>query len=379
MSEKNSFWEWLGYTRTPDWGKARGLGGFLGFALFLVALVIGIAGLAGLIKALTLYVINGDESGDPSAAARNIGLLLAAAFGAPFVAWQAIVRQKQTDIAEQSHFADLINKATENLSKVQPTAPESDKTLPVMEARIGGLYALERLMLGREQDAIQAIDLICAYIRTNAPVETAASYNTQIYHTELGRGASEYDALSAAGLGQAPLGELNANWRRFIRPRPDIQTAIEILCNGPIPEGYGFNLSETNLQGAVFSETIEAVTINFRNARLEGAQFHNFRFKNTNFRDANVDLCLFLECEFSEGTDRVNTCFDYAAFRKCDSSNLQLTASQRKFIFTDRETVWSDRILENLKTRPDLSHVWEKQWHDGQFIKAYEKWLERDV
>ncbi|WP_370275585.1 hypothetical protein, partial [Salipiger bermudensis] len=115
MLEKTSIREWLGFKSAEEIKQSRTLGSFFGVIILLTAIVIGGLGLVGLVRALGFYIFNGDQSADPSAAARNIGLLLAAAFGAPFVAWQAIVRQKQADVAEQSHIAEVLTKAGENL------------------------------------------------------------------------------------------------------------------------------------------------------------------------------------------------------------------------------------------------------------------------
>ncbi|WP_417267221.1 hypothetical protein [Celeribacter baekdonensis] len=173
MAEKNSLSGWLGFAASPNWLKSQALGGFLGFALVIIVLVVGVAGVLGLAKALILYVTQGDESGGPSAAARNIGLLLAAAFGAPFVAWQAIVRQKQADVAEQIHITEVLAKAVENLGAEKTVkrivaGNTVEKSVPVLEVRSGGLLALERLAKENLDFHVQVMEIVSGYIRHNA-------------------------------------------------------------------------------------------------------------------------------------------------------------------------------------------------------------------
>ncbi|NIY79039.1 pentapeptide repeat-containing protein [Celeribacter sp. HF31] len=307
MSEKNSFWEWLGYTDTPNWGKARGLGGFLGFAVLLVALVIGIAGLAGLIKALMLYVMNGDESGDPSAAARNIGLLLAAAFGAPFVAWQAIVRQKQTDIAEQGLITDRLNKAIEGLSsekvvkfrnrKITVERPHEtqeyflnegdilerfsdeigrtsgdwsvqERTVPNLEARIGAIFSLERIAQDSLRDHLQIMEILCAYVRENAPAKN----------------------MEPSGF-------------PFKKARADIQTAIRVIGrrsdiqkSAESQKQFRLDLRNVDLSGADFTG-LDFTGAIFFNSKFEGAIFQDSKLSGANF---NYSLLNFSDFRRSE-------------------------------------------------------------------------------
>ncbi|WP_417264253.1 hypothetical protein [Celeribacter sp.] len=91
MSEKNSFWEWLGYTRTPNWGKARGLGGFVGATALLVALALFVASIAIIAKFVFAAVSVGTNSED----VQNLGLLLGAILGAPFVAWRSLATKNR--------------------------------------------------------------------------------------------------------------------------------------------------------------------------------------------------------------------------------------------------------------------------------------------
>ncbi|MCA8836159.1 MAG: pentapeptide repeat-containing protein, partial [Proteobacteria bacterium] len=86
--------------------------------------------------------------------------------GALFGVYLAILRsettERQTYTAEQGQITDRINKATEGLGK-------KDGKDPVLEVRLGALYALERTAQDSIRDHVQIMEILCAYVRTNSP------------------------------------------------------------------------------------------------------------------------------------------------------------------------------------------------------------------
>ncbi len=272
MLEKTSIREWLGFKSAEEIKQSRTLGSFFGVIILLTAIVIGGLGLVGLVRALGFYIFNGDQSADPSAAARNIGLLLAAAFGAPFVAWQAIVRQKQADVAEQSHIAEVLTKAGENLGaektvrQIIDDETVAEKTVPAIEVRSLGLLALERLARENLDFHIQVTEIIAGYVRHNA----------ELYVNEI---RSEASILNEQ-----------------IRPRDDLLTALRILSDRNIEQrkcetekGYTVSLNDTDFSWLV----------------LESFDFSGIRFDRTKFRSANLvrvnfSKCSLIRCDFSD-------------------------------------------------------------------------------
>ena len=87
--------------------------------------------------------------------------------GALFGVYLAILRsettERQTYTDEQGLITDRINKATEGLGK---SDAEGD---PVLEVRLGALYALERTAQDSLRDHVQIMEILCAYVRTNSP------------------------------------------------------------------------------------------------------------------------------------------------------------------------------------------------------------------
>ena len=109
------------------------------------------------------------------------------------------------------------------------------ETLPNMEVRIGAIYALERIARETPNFHVQIMEILCAYIRENSPAENAEPLHMPEMPADdvenprqaWKRWQEGYEDDSGAwhdGLDQA-LADLKSR----IRPRTDIQTALEIL------------------------------------------------------------------------------------------------------------------------------------------------------
>lgn len=112
--DKLNLLDWLGLRRTPDYSKARWLGGLISVAVIGVMLV-----LVGLISYQFFVAVSGlkdfVDAQAQSAAIRNTGLILAAVVGVPFLIWRSVVAQKQADTAEEALLNDKINAAADDL------------------------------------------------------------------------------------------------------------------------------------------------------------------------------------------------------------------------------------------------------------------------
>ncbi len=99
----------------------------------------------------------------PSTTFYNLSLAVFACLsgiGAVFGFYTSTIR---TETAEQGLITDRLNKATEGLGK------KDDKGEPIVEVRLGALYALERIAQDSARDHIQITEILCAYIRYNSP------------------------------------------------------------------------------------------------------------------------------------------------------------------------------------------------------------------
>ena len=198
--DDNSLLNWLGLRSLPDYARSPLLGGALGTVLLLLLAALMLGGLVALILFLqALFGIGILEGEKTHEAVRNLGIVLAGVLGAPFIVWRTMIAAKSQSVAEQGHITDRISKAVEQLGAEKTVnrhltneqgqllyeTPPADHpvinqlnqqetrrpiyeqvTLPNIEVRIGGLYALERIAQDSDRDHIQIMEILCAYIRT---------------------------------------------------------------------------------------------------------------------------------------------------------------------------------------------------------------------
>lgn len=297
-----TFLEWICLRRNLDYAKAWWLGPIVAVAFILIAIAVVVGAFATLFHFLaeTLRVDANHE------AIRNIGLILVAVFGAPFVVWRAIVAQKQADTAEQSHVTDQINKAVAGLGaekvvnkigrpvKIVMGNSDEERTeiewqgsqlaigdeefvgeegdwsvfsesVPNIEVRVGAIYGLERIAQDSTRDHIQIMEILTSYIRENAPVV-----------------------------------DLEPSEGPFVaRPRSDVQAALDVIGRRA-PKSielehsaeYRLDLHAVDLSGANFLRG------NFEGALLFDSRLEASSFRSTNLRAARLQRCLLNYADF---------------------------------------------------------------------------------
>ena len=121
------------------------------------------------------------KSGDPTAIrdlsyaiAVLLGVLVAAST-VPFALIRVWINDRTIKAAEQGLITDRINTAVTGLGvekTVKQTAPDgttTENTDANIEVRLGAVYALERISQDSDRDHMQIMEILCVYIRTNAP------------------------------------------------------------------------------------------------------------------------------------------------------------------------------------------------------------------
>ena len=198
------------------------------------------------------YWQEGGDSTSRSEVFRNLGLA-AIALGALMVgsirAWsahrQARTANEQARIAQQGQITNLFSTAVEHLGSEQ---------LPV---RLGGIYALWRLIKDSPDRVISVIDILCAFVR-HPPHEPAQGPDP---------GASEDEQVS-------PEKAEKAGSKTEIRP--DVQTVLDQIGTKKafyrqlLPDGYYLDLTGANLA----------------RARLRGADLSSANLTGANLKDA---------------------------------------------------------------------------------------------
>lgn len=307
-NEKPGLLEWLHCKHEIDYSQAQWVGAILGSILFFIAILLFLASLVGVAYFFGAFIGLGPFANDPTGAAiRNIGLVLAAMFGAPLLVWRSIVAQKQVNVAEQGQITDRINKAVEGLGSEKTVRditeipryqkngnewvrddngnpkpalrPDGDAiidrksyeyTSPNLEVRIGAIYALERIAQDSARDHIQIMEILCAYIRENAPVDslepTEPPFKNPMPKTDV--------QIAISVIGRRSSGQVELEWQR--RFRMDFR---------------GCDLSGVDFQHGDFSAAM------FHNSRLEAARFRSSKLIGTQFHGALLNFADFFNAE----------------------------------------------------------------------------------
>lgn len=317
--EKATLLEWLGVKRDIDFSEHNALGGFLGFllGLFILSLVIiSFAVLAMLV--VTVFERGVIPSEKTSESIRNLGLLLAATVGLPFLVWRSIVAQKQVNVAEQGHITDRINEAVKGLGaekiikKIKRTPryrkengewvfkdgnpvpalrPDGtpivdeesfEESAPNLEVRIGGIYALERIALDSVRDHIQIMEILCAYVRENAALRTSKD-------EALDNSSLRIDLQAAISvIGRRAQTQIMAEWERE----------------------YRLDLRNTNLAGGDFNKGDFSAAM-FDGCFLDNARFESTKLVGTSFKGATLNHSNFMLAELV-GTSFVDATIEEA-------------------------------------------------------------------
>ncbi|MDG4718136.1 MULTISPECIES: pentapeptide repeat-containing protein [Thalassospira] len=320
--EKATLLQWLGFKNNFDFSKNTVLGGFLGFFLSLFIIALAMVSIAVLLMIVVTVVDNGFLiAAEKAEIIRNLGLLLAATVGLPFLVWRSIVAQKQVNVAEQGHITDRINEAVKGLGAEKVTKqvkrtpryqsikgvwkrdedgelipavrPDGERiedvenfeeSVPNLEVRLGSIYGLERIAVDSPRDHIQIMEILCAYLRENTP------------------------AVSTVPSDPEPT--------RRPKVRIDIQAAITVIGRRTTKQvdierksRFRLDLSNTDLSGGDFRNG-EFSGAMFHGARLEGAMFDASDLSGTQFYYALLNFASFVRANLQ------GTRFDYATINQ---------------------------------------------------------------
>jgi uncharacterized protein YjbI with pentapeptide repeats len=221
--DKRDFADWIGLNSLPDFTKSKLLGGFVAFLIVLTLFGIAMGALTTLGWFLVTLFTGGDHE-----AIRNLGLILAAAFGAPFVAWRSVVAHRTADITQHGQVTDRINTAVQGLGADKtvkdPDDPDgAERTAPNMEVRIGSIYALARIARENLSFHVQIMQILCAYVRENSKAEGAVRFEMPEMPGET------EDWHNAWPLWKLDLNGYFSTFKQSLKPKTDIQTVLEVL------------------------------------------------------------------------------------------------------------------------------------------------------
>lgn len=283
--EKHNLITWLGFTTEPDFSKARLLGHAIGYGFVTLYLCVFVLLVSGLMWTIThvpdiiddvIYATDPTEARWLLASLAALTAVTSAAVALPFTILKTIYNRRQTEVAEQSHITDQINKAVENLGA---TRQVGDRLEPNIEVRMGGLLALEHIAQTHPAEHIRIIDIICAYL-----VENSQSFVKS--HVEM----DEHGVPTA----------------KFpIAARQDLKTVLRILSVRSADQIsmenkrlYRIDLRELDLRGLLI-EGVCFIECDLTRARFCGAKLDVAQFHNSYLNYCNFDFCSLSHVEFS--------------------------------------------------------------------------------
>jgi len=293
----------------------------LGGAAIVLALVfyvfeVGIA-VARLVDRLRLGAAGDLTETEAKDLAYGIAVLLGAMVAAatiPFTLLRTWINERTATATEEGLITDRINKAVEGLGAEKTvrlhrkdsngnflfhekegsqgdTKSDLDFKRPViveltepnLEVRIGAIYALERISQDSARDHIQIMEILCAYIRQNAPAHFARPFDID-------------DLIKPERRNKLPGGST---------PRVDIQAAVSVIARRDKKRveqererGYRIDLRGCNLQNVDFESGNwgEAVfdgsaldQANLEASQFERASFSNCSFENGYFKESSLN------------------------------------------------------------------------------------------
>ncbi len=238
--------------------------------------------------------------------------------GALFGVYLAILRsettERQTYTDEQGLITDRINKATEGLGK---SDVDGD---PVIEVRLGALYALERTAQDSLRDHIQIMEILCSYVRQNSPLKNNDKKPREDIQAAL-------TIIGRRGNGKG--GKERLKKESSQKYRLDLRDCVLQEANLDGANLSNARLNNTNFCGAHFDRAnlsgVRIFDANFSNVRFVWANIRNALFYNVNLTKATISRADLTGASF------YNTELVHALLFKTDMTNTRLVRTNMSY------------------------------------------------
>jgi uncharacterized protein YjbI with pentapeptide repeats len=353
-------------------------------AALLILLAFGWLALFGVTVAATFGGVMALQA-DPGSGGLGLGAVLIGLLGAPFLIWNTVIKQTTLNFQKEGHITDRISKAVEQLGtektvKVRTKDTKGnditiEETKPNIEVRIGAILSLERIAqdstgYDNGRDHVRVMEILCAYVRENAPASGAKSGPT----AEL-KGQNDLDAKLATS-------SAVRQWAHELKsPRLDITVALKVIGRrtqsqrtveknyfSSVTKRYQPDLSHTNLQKADL-EGLDFSGSNFFYSRLEASYGNDASFADCNFIYSDLTSMFSARADFSKSRlDKADLSFavlDHANFSKCRFSHTHFVASQlhdSKFEFLAPKKPGTLQVNSVFFIRSDLRNTFFSGW-----------------
>lgn len=250
-------------------------------ALYVCVFVVLVGGLIWALSHVPDIIDGALYANDPSEARWLLASLAAltavtsAAVALPFTILKTIYNRRQTNVAEQNHVTDQINKAVENLGA---TRQVGEDLVPNIHVRIGGLVTLERIARTNRTVYLELMEVIAAYLVENLP-ETFRP-------------------------------------KEIVELRADLARCMQLISNRT-DKDIEFEKSQgwrMNLDGAKFGAKV----------------LEKVKFRNVSLDQADFSYAVLIEVMFANVAGRFQS-FDLSSLKSVSFTEMDLTGSTFKF------------------------------------------------
>lgn len=278
---------------------------------------------------------------------------LASAASVYFTGQSLDATRAQVAVTEQSQFTDRFTKAVDQLDR---DGPEH------LQARLGAIYALERLARDSPRDQPVIVEVLAAFIRTTAPQaneltlrcpeqDDSSSADLEVAITVLGRRDPTHDKTVRIDLQRACVESADLTGANFANAH---------FYGAHLGSGFdgadlsGADLSWVDLTAAHFRRAdlsgaalgfADLTSADFRNADLRGAELGSADLNNANLRGANLSDAYLASVNFTHAdlrrVDFTGADLDNTVFRSVDLRGADLSGAQH-----DNDTVVADAVID---------------------------------
>ncbi|WP_282076367.1 pentapeptide repeat-containing protein [Epibacterium ulvae] len=208
------------------------------------------------------------------------------------------LNREANETTEQGLITDRINKAIEGLGAEKTRKiDEKERTEPNIEVRIGSILALERIARQNLDFHIQIMEILCAYVRQNAPVDLKPApekprIDIQMVMTVLGNRGKEQIGLERNTVSiSSPRGY-----------RLDLRN-----CNITKADISGLDFAYTDFSNSVLNK------VRGTYAKFQCAIFDQTKLIDAALYDSNFTAAVFVQADLSKA-DYHYAIVDYALF-----------------------------------------------------------------
>lgn len=215
----------------------------------------------------------------------KLTLTVAGVFGVYFLVWRTWIADRQRHVAQEQLYMGLLTKAIEQLGATRDETLEEGavRTVANREVRLGAIYALEKLACDYMALHWQIMEVLCAYVRTNAGDPAPCSPEIRAIYAKRPRERSkgEHATLKARAAGLKPSVDVQAALTVMGR-RSEQQKAHEQRSRH-LTRQRRLDLSRCHLAGA------DLALLDFDGAIFTGSCLEAAILFRASFRDALLD------------------------------------------------------------------------------------------